>query len=120
MVSTTSHLRAHGQQTTSYRTRLEGKIRIIQQEQVEEASSRTAAKTTDLYHLVGRLNTLSEINEMIANFYITMHTMIEVDEANPPATWTEIVEFVRVLRSTEACSWFEAHRSLKEAHFNVA
>ena len=105
--------------SADYRTRLEGEIRIIQQEQVEEASSRTAAKTTDLYHM-GRLNTLSEINEMIANFYTTMHTMIEVDEANPPAIWTEIVEFDRVLRSTEARSWFEAHRSLKEAHFNVA
>ena len=105
--------------SAEYKSRLEGEVRILQQEQVEEASSRTGAKTTDLYHM-GRMNTLAEINEMVANFFTMMNTIVIVDDSNPPTIWVQITEFDRVLRSSEARKWFEHHRNLKELHFNVA
>ena len=105
--------------SADYKTRLEGEIQVIQQEQVDEASSRTAAKSTELYHL-GRLNTLHEINEMIANFYTAMHTFVKIEEGKPPAIWNEIAEFDKIMRSSEGRQWFEHHHKLKELHFNVA
>ena len=104
--------------SADYKTRLEGAIKVVQQEQVEEATSRTSAKATELYHL-GRTNTLGEINNNIGNFYTMMHTMITVDEDNPPDLWKEVVAFDRIMRSQEGRKWFELHRNLKELHFNV-
>jgi hypothetical protein len=102
-----------------YKTRLEGKIQVIQQEQVDEASSRTAAKTTELYHL-GRLNTLHELNRTIANSFTVMHTFVEIDDAKPPAIWSEIAQFDKNMRSSEGRQWFDHHYKLKELHFTVA
>ena len=104
--------------SADYKTRLEGAIKVVQQEQVEEATSRTSAKATELYHL-GRTNTLGEINNNIGNFYTMMYTMITIDEENPPDLWKEVVAFDRIMRSLEGRKWFELHRNLKELHFNV-
>jgi hypothetical protein len=104
--------------SADYKTRLEGAIKVVQQEQVEEATSRTSAKATELYHL-GRTNTLGEINNNIGNFYTMMYTMITVDEDNPPDMWKEVIMFDRIMRSQEGRKWFELHRNIKELHFNV-
>ena len=101
-----------------YKTRMEGAIKVTQQEQVEEASSRTQAKATDLYHF-GRMGSLSDINCMIGNFFCLMNTIIEYDANSPPAAWLEIVEFDTTMRSQEARDWFNHHRNLKELMFNV-
>ena len=50
-----------------YKSRMEGAIKVTQQEQVEEASSRTQAKATDLYHF-GRMGSPNDIKCMIENF----------------------------------------------------
>lgn len=48
-----------------------------------------------------------------------MHTMITVNEDNPPDLWKEVIAFDRIMRSPEGRKWFELHRNLKELHFNV-
>ena len=48
-----------------------------------------------------------------------MNTIIVIDEAYPPTVWNEIVEFDRVMRTTEGRRWFELHRNAKELMFNV-
>ena len=65
-----------------YKTRMEGAIKITQQEQVDEASVRTMAKTTDLYHL-GRMGSIHDINGTIGNFFCLMNTIIQYDPNNP-------------------------------------
>ena len=65
-----------------YKTRMEGAIKITQQEQVGEASSQTLAKTTDLYHQ-GRMGSLSNINGTIGNFVCLMNAIIEYEASNP-------------------------------------
>ena len=104
--------------TVEYKTRLEGATKVVQQEQVEEDTSRTSAKATDIYHL-GRMQSINDINEMIGNFYCLMHMMIKVDPDNPPTVWTEIAAFDLVMRSSEGRKWFEQHRSVRELLFNV-
>ena len=103
-----------------YKSRMEGAIKVTQQEQVEEASSRTQAKApTDLYHF-GRVRSLNDINCMIGNFFCLMNTIIEYDANSPPSVWLEIVEFnTTMTRSQEARDWFNHHRNLKELMFNV-
>jgi hypothetical protein len=102
-----------------YKTRMEGAMKITQQEQVGEASSRTLAKTTDLYHH-GRMGSLADINGNIGNFFCLMNAIIQYDASNPPAVWLEIVEFDTTMRSAQARQWFEIHRNMKELMFNVA
>ncbi|KAI2490465.1 hypothetical protein MHU86_24118 [Fragilaria crotonensis] len=104
--------------TAEYKTRMEGAIKVIQQEQVEEASSRTNAKSTELYHF-GKMGGINDINTSIGNFYCLMNTIIVMDAAHPPTVWTEIVEFDKVMRTTEGRRWFELHRNAKELMFNV-
>ena len=84
-----------------YKTRMEGAIKITQQEQVGEASSRTLAKTTDLYHQ-GRMGSHSDINSNIGNFICLMNVIIAYDASKPPAVWLEIVEFDTTMRSAQA------------------
>jgi hypothetical protein len=104
--------------TAEYKTRMEGAIKVIQQEQVEESSSRTNAKATELYHF-GKMGGIADINTSIGNFYCLMNTIIVIDDAHPPTVWNEIVEFDRVMRTTEGRRWFELHRNAKELMFNV-
>ena len=81
----------------NYKSRMEGAIKVTQQEQVEEASSRTQAKATDLYHF-GRMRSLNDINCMIGIFFCLMNTIIEYDANSRPAVWLEIVEFDTTMR----------------------
>jgi hypothetical protein len=104
--------------TAEYKRRMEGAIKVIQQEQVEESSSRTSAKATELYHF-GKMGGIADINTSIGNFYCLMNTIIVIDEAHPPTVWNEIVEFDRVMRTTEGRRWFELHRNAKELMFKV-
>ncbi|KAI2493306.1 hypothetical protein MHU86_21227 [Fragilaria crotonensis] len=100
--------------TAEYKTRMEGAIKVIQQEQVEEASSRTNAKSTELYHF-GKMGGINDINTSIGNFYCLMNTIIVMDTAHPPTVWTEIVEFDKVMRTTEGRRWFEC-TAMQRAH----
>jgi hypothetical protein len=101
-----------------YKTRMEGAMRVTQQEQVEESSARTSAKTTDLYHF-GKMTSIEDINTTIGNFYCLMNTIVTVDEENPPTIWSEIVEFDKIMRISEGRKWFNVHRNAKELMFNV-
>jgi hypothetical protein len=105
-----------------YKTRIEGAIKKPQQEQVDEASARTMAKTTDLYHL-GRMGSLHDINGTIGYLFFCLpdehHHPIRPQQPPPPAVWLEIVEFDKTMRSAQAWQWFEVHRNLKELVFNV-
>ncbi len=113
------HLAPARMWTAEYKTRMEGAIKVIQQEQVEEASSRTSAKATELYHF-GKMGGISDINtHTYGNFYCLMNTIIVMDAANRPTVWTEIVEFDKVMRTTEGRRWFELHCNAKELMFNV-
>jgi hypothetical protein len=87
--------------TAEYKTQMEGALMVIQQEQVEEASSRTTAKATDLYHL-GKMGNITDINTTIGNFYCLMNTIIKMDHLHPPTAWTEIVAFnsIKQMRMT--------------------
>ena len=112
------HLAPARMWTAEYKTRMEGAIKVIQQEQVE-ASSRTSAKATELYHF-GKMGGISDINtHTYGNFYCLMNTIIVMDAANRPTVWTEIVEFDKVMRTTEGRRWFELHCNAKELMFNV-
>ncbi|KAI2496611.1 hypothetical protein MHU86_17870 [Fragilaria crotonensis] len=104
--------------TAEYKTRMEGAMRVTQQEQVEESSARTIAKTTDLYHF-GKMTSIEDINTTIGNFYCLMNTIVTINEENPPTIWSEIVEFDKIMRTSEGRKWFNVHRNAKELMFNV-
>jgi hypothetical protein len=57
---------------------------------------------------------INDINTSIGNFYCLMNTIIVMDTAHPPMVWTEIVEFDKVMRTTEGCRWFELRRNAKD------
>ena len=60
--------------TAEYKTQgMEGALMVVQQEQVKEASSRTTAKATNLYHLGKMLGSITDINTAIGNFYCLMN-----------------------------------------------
>lgn len=104
--------------TAAYKSRLEGAIKLIQQEQVEEDKSKFATKTTEIYHM-GRMGTLAELNETIGNFFALMHCLVEVNPDYPPLIWTEMEKFDKILRTDIGRDWADLHRNLKEVLFNV-
>ena len=104
--------------TAAYKSRLEGAIKLIQQEQVEEDKSKCATKVTEIYHM-GRMGSLEDINKTIGNFFALMHCIIIVDPAFPPLIWTEIAEFDKILRTDVGRTWADMHRNMKEVLFNV-
>ena len=112
------HIASPRTRSAVYKTRIEGATKIIQQEQVDEDKSKTAAKTTDLYHY-GRMGNINDLHELIGNFYCLMHAMVEVNPNDYPAIWLEITYFDKILRSTEGRKWFELHYHVKELLFNV-
>ena len=112
------HLAPPRTNSAVYRSRQEGEILLIQQEQVEEDRSRVHAKITDLYFM-GRMGNLPELNELIGNFYALMNVIIEFDVKRPPILWTEIVKMDKILRTEEGRNWCDIHRHSKEILFNV-
>jgi hypothetical protein len=112
------HLAPPRTNSAIYRSRQEGETLLVQQEQVEEDKSRVSAKITDLYFM-GRMGNLSELNEMIGNFFALMNVIIEFDIRRPPILWTEIVKFDKILRTEEGRNWCDIHRHAKEILFNV-
>ena len=104
--------------TTAYITRQQGELQLTQQEQVEEDRSRFQAKTTELYHS-GCMGSISDIHEMIGNFYGLMSVIIDFDRANPPLIWTEIAQYVQILRSGDGKGFTSRHRNIKEVMFNI-
>jgi hypothetical protein len=112
------HLAAPRTRSAVYKTRIEGATKIIQQEQVDEDKTKTAAKTTDLYHQ-GRMGNINDLHELIGNFYCLMHTMVSINPNAYPSIWLEITYFDKILRSTEGRKWFELHFYTKELLFNV-
>jgi hypothetical protein len=112
------HIASPRTQSAIYKTRIEGATKIIQQEQVDEDKTKTAAKATDLYHY-GRMGNINDLHELIGNFYCLMHTIITVDPTAYPAIWLKITLFDKILRSTEGRKWFELHYHVKELLFNV-
>jgi hypothetical protein len=112
------HIASPRTRSAIYKTRIEGATKIIQQEQVDEDKTKTAAKATDLYHY-GRMGNINDLHELIGNFYCLMHTIIIVDPAAYPTIWLEITFFDKILRSTEGRKWFELHYHVKELLFNV-
>ena len=112
------HIASPRTRSAIYKTRIEGATKIIQQEQVDEDKTKSAAKATDLYHH-GRMGNINDLHELIGNFYCLMHTIITVDPTAHPAIWLEITFFDKILRSTEGRKWFELHYHVKELLFNV-
>ena len=104
--------------TAAYKSRIEGAVKLIQQEQVEEDKSKCATKNTEIYHM-GRMGTLAEFNETIGNFYAFMHCIIVVNPLFPPLIWTELEKFDKILRTDIGRDWAELHRNIKEVLFNV-
>lgn len=104
--------------TATYITRQQGELQLTQQEQVEEDKSRYHAKTTELYHS-GCMGSISDIHEMIGNFFGLMNVIIEFDRANPPLLWTEIAQYVQILRSGDGKGFTGRHRNIKEVMFNI-
>ena len=105
--------------TTAYKTRLEGAVRLIQQEQVEEDKSKCATKMTEIYHMGRRMGTLAELNETIGNFDALMSSIVVVHNDAPPLIWEEIAKFDKILRTPEGRKWADLHRNLRELLFNV-
>jgi hypothetical protein len=112
------HLAPPRTNSAIYRSRQEGEILLVQQEQVEEDKSRVNAKITDLY-FNGRMGTLFEVHEMIGNFFALMNVIIEFDVRHPPILWTEITKFDKIFRTEEGRNWCEMHRHAREILFNV-
>ena len=104
--------------TPAYKSRLEGAVRLIQQEQIEEDISKCATKVTELYHM-GRMATMAEINETIGNFYALMHCIVVVHNDVPPLIWVEIVQFAKILQTSKGCQWANRHRNIREVLFKV-
>ena len=104
--------------TAAYKSRLEGAVKLIQQEQVEEDKSKCATKVTEIYQM-GRMGTLADLNETIGNFYALMHCIIMVNPDFPPLIWTEIEKFDKILRTDVGRDWADLHRNIKEVLFNV-
>ena len=102
--------------TAAYKSRLEGAVKLIQQEQVEEDKSKCATKATEIYHM-GRMGTLADLNETIGNFYALMHCIIMVNPDFPPLIWTEIEKFDKILRTDVGRDWADLHRNIKEVLF---
>ncbi|KAI2494796.1 hypothetical protein MHU86_19747 [Fragilaria crotonensis] len=48
-----------------------------------------------------------------------MNTIVTINEENPPTIWSEIVEFDKIMRTSEGRKWFNVHRNAKELMFNV-
>ena len=86
--------------SANYRSRQQGAILLVQQEQVEEDSSRSQAKATELYYN-GRMGSPADINEMIGFFFGWMNTIIRYKRNAKPILWTEIAKFDQLLRTPE-------------------
>ncbi|KAI2504516.1 hypothetical protein MHU86_9921 [Fragilaria crotonensis] len=56
---------------------------------------------------------------MIGNFFGLMNVIIEFDRANPPLLWTEIAQYVQILRSGDGKGFTGRHRNIKEVMFNI-
>ena len=112
------HLAPPRTMSATYRTRQQGAILLVQQEQVEEDSSRLQAKATELYYN-GRMGSPADINEMIGNFFGLMNTIIRYKRTAKPVLWTEIAKFDQLLRTPEGRQWCELHRNVREVLFNV-
>ena len=56
---------------------------------------------------------------MIGNFFGLMNVIIEFDRANPPQHWTEIAQYVQILRSGDGKGFTGRHRNIKEVMFNI-
>ena len=69
--------------SATYRTRQEGEMKFVRQEQVEEDTSRLQAKTTDLYH-TGKMGSLVDIHEMLGNFFALIRAITEFNPESPP------------------------------------
>jgi hypothetical protein len=101
-----------------YKTRMEGEMMLVRQEQVDEDKSRLQAKTTDLYHM-GKMGSLADINELLGNFFGLLNAIATFSANNPPAIWLEILAFEKIIRTREGKQWFDLHRNLREVPFNV-
>ena len=104
--------------SATYKTRQEGEMKLVRQEQVEEDKSRLHAKTTDLYH-TGKMGSLADINEMLGNFFALIRAITEFDPASPPTIWLELLAFDRLFRTQEGRQWFDLHRNIREVPFNI-
>lgn len=104
--------------TATYIIRQQGELQLTQQEQVEEDTSRYNAKATELYHM-GCMGTISDILEMVGNLYGLMCVIIEFDRANPPLIWTEILQYMQILRSGDGKLFIGRHRNIREVMFNI-
>ncbi|KAI2510870.1 hypothetical protein MHU86_3491 [Fragilaria crotonensis] len=113
------HLAPPRTNSATYITRQQGELQLTQQEQVEEDQSRYNAKTTDLYHF-GYMGTLSEIHEMVGNFFGLMCVIIEFNAERPPLIWAEIAKFMKILRTNDGRRFAARHRNIKEVMFNVS
>lgn len=104
--------------SATYKTRLAGEMKIIQQEQVEEDKTKINTKNTELYHM-GRVGTISALNETIGNFFALMYSIIEYNQEAPPTIWLELIAFDRILRTPEGRQWCDLHHKAPEVIFNV-
>ncbi|KAI2496253.1 hypothetical protein MHU86_18257 [Fragilaria crotonensis] len=52
-------------------------------------------------------------------FYGLMSVIIDFDRANPPLIWTEIAQYVQILRSGDGKGFTSRHRNIKEVMFNI-
>jgi hypothetical protein len=104
--------------SATYKTRLAGEMKIIQQEQVEEDKTKINTKNTELYHM-GRVGTISALNETIGNFFALMYSIIEYNQETPPTIWLELTAFDRILRTPEGRQWCDLHHKAPEVIFNV-
>ena len=112
------HLASPRTWSVLYKTRMEGEMMLVRQEQVEEDKSKLQAKTTDLYHM-GKMGSLADIHELIGNFFGLINAIASFDPSAPPAIWLEILAFEKILRTLEGRQWFDLHRNLREVPFNV-
>ena len=112
------HIAAPRTWSVLYKTRMEGEMLLVRQEQVEEDKSRLQAKTTDLYHM-GKMGTLADINELFGNLYGLISTITIVDTDTRSAIWLEVLAFEKIMRTQEGRQWFDLHRNLREVPFNV-
>ena len=112
------HLAPPNTNSTVYKQRQQGEIKLVQQEQVGEDKSRFSTKTTDLYHH-GRMGTVPEMHTLIGTFFAIMCVIIVCNPAHPPLVWQELAKFDQVMRSPEGRQWSERHHDAREVLFNV-
>jgi hypothetical protein len=104
--------------TVTYQTRIAAGRTTLRQEQVGEDKSKVNRRASDLY-CQGRMDSVSHITTMIANFWVFCVFAIEDFAGNPPLIWKGFREFLTKLQSPQGKNWTNKHAPCKHVFYHM-